>query len=62
MYVCPVGAGPDGLSIGAHLRVAGVPHESWQSFVPRGMLLKSEPFGCRTTGDQVLLGELADRL
>jgi FAD-dependent urate hydroxylase len=46
-----VGAGPYGLSVAAHLRVAGVPHEifgepleSWQSFMPRGMVLKSEPF------------------
>lgn len=46
-----VGAGPYGLSIAAHLRVAGVAHEifgepleSWQSFMPQGMLLKSEPF------------------
>lgn len=46
-----VGAGPYGLSIAAHLRVAGIPHEifgepleSWQSFMPQGMVLKSEPF------------------
>ena len=46
-----VGAGPYGLSIAAHLRVAGIPHEifgepleSWQSFMPQGMKLKSEPF------------------
>jgi FAD-dependent urate hydroxylase len=46
-----VGAGPYGLSIAAHLRVAGVPYqifgeplESWQSFMPQGMKLKSEPF------------------
>jgi len=46
-----VGAGPYGLSVAAHLRVAGVPHEifgepleSWRSFMPQGMKLKSEPF------------------
>jgi FAD-dependent urate hydroxylase len=46
-----VGAGPYGLSVAAHLRVAGVPHEifgepleSWQSFMPQGMMLKSEAF------------------
>jgi len=46
-----IGAGPYGLSVAAHLRVAGVPYEifgepleSWQSFMPQGMVLKSEPF------------------
>lgn|SRR5574337_219340 len=46
-----VGAGPYGLSVAAHLRVVGVPHEifgepleSWRSFMPQGMVLKSEPF------------------
>src|SRR5246127_172978 len=46
-----IGAGPYGLSVAAHLRVAGVPHEifgepleSWRSFTPQGMVLKSEPF------------------
>jgi thioredoxin reductase len=46
-----VGAGPYGLSISAHLRAAGVMHEvfgdpleSWRDFMPRGMLLRSEPF------------------
>src|SRR5271156_1845855 len=46
-----IGAGPYGLSVAAHLRVAGVPHEifgepleSWASFMPQGMVLKSEPF------------------
>jgi thioredoxin reductase len=46
-----VGAGPYGLSVAAHLRVAGVPHEvfgepleSWRDFMPQGMNLKSEPF------------------
>ena len=46
-----VGAGPYGLSVAAHLRVAGVPHEifgepleSWRDFMPQGMVLKSEPF------------------
>jgi thioredoxin reductase len=46
-----VGAGPYGLSIAAHLRAAGVPFlifgqplESWQRFMPRHMVLKSERF------------------
>jgi FAD-dependent urate hydroxylase len=46
-----VGAGPYGLSVAAHLRAAGVPYEifgepmeSWQGFMPQGMVLKSEPF------------------
>jgi thioredoxin reductase len=46
-----VGAGPYGLSIAAHLRargarfeVLGAPLESWRSFMPQGMVLKSEPF------------------
>jgi thioredoxin reductase len=46
-----IGAGPFGLSVAAHLRVAGVPHEvfgepleSWRDFMPKGMVLKSEPF------------------
>jgi cation diffusion facilitator CzcD-associated flavoprotein CzcO len=45
-----VGAGPYGLSIGAHLlhrglstRVFGEPMSSWQSHMPVGMYLKSEP-------------------
>jgi len=46
-----VGAGPYGLSIAAHLRAAkrsfqliGTPMESWRTFMPEGMVLKSEPF------------------
>src|SRR5579863_2283968 len=46
-----IGAGPYGLSIAAHLRAANVPFqiygsalESWRSFMPEGMVLKSEPF------------------
>src|SRR6516165_11965855 len=46
-----IGAGPYGLSVAAHLRVAGVPHEifgepleSWRDFMPQGMKVKSEPF------------------
>lgn len=46
-----VGAGPYGLSVAAHLRSAGIPFhligeplESWRSFMPQGMVLKSEPF------------------
>jgi FAD-dependent urate hydroxylase len=46
-----VGAGPYGLSIAAHLRAArlpfqlfGTPLESWSTFMPVGMVLKSERF------------------
>jgi cation diffusion facilitator CzcD-associated flavoprotein CzcO len=46
-----VGAGPYGLSIAAHLRAGrkpfeqfGTPLESWRSYMPEGMVLKSEPF------------------
>jgi thioredoxin reductase len=46
-----VGAGPYGLSIAAHLRAAkrpfeifGTPLESWRTFMPQGMILKSERF------------------
>jgi thioredoxin reductase len=46
-----VGAGPYGLSIAAHLRAArksyqllGSALESWRTFMPQGMILKSEPF------------------
>lgn len=46
-----IGAGPYGLSIAAHLRarghsyhIFGRPMESWRTFMPEGMILKSEPF------------------
>jgi cation diffusion facilitator CzcD-associated flavoprotein CzcO len=46
-----VGAGPYGLSLAAHLRAAGrpfvllgTPLESWREHMPKGMVLKSEPF------------------
>ena len=46
-----IGAGPYGLSIAAHLRANGLsyrifgrPMESWHKFMPKGMILKSEPF------------------
>jgi FAD-dependent urate hydroxylase len=46
-----IGAGPYGLSIAAHLSAAGQsfellgsPLESWRCHMPRGMVLKSEPF------------------
>jgi cation diffusion facilitator CzcD-associated flavoprotein CzcO len=45
-----IGAGPYGLSLAAHLRergrafaIFGKPMESWRSFMPAGMILKSEP-------------------
>ena len=46
-----VGAGPYGLSIAAYLREAGVPYRllgqpmhSWAQCMPKGMMLRSEPF------------------
>jgi cation diffusion facilitator CzcD-associated flavoprotein CzcO len=49
--VAVVGAGPYGLSLAAHLaetgidfRIFGRPMESWLRHMPKGMLLKSEPF------------------
>jgi thioredoxin reductase len=46
-----IGAGPYGLSIAAHLRARRIPFEllgtplsSWRSFMPQGMVLKSERF------------------
>jgi hypothetical protein len=49
--IAVIGAGPYGLSIGAHLRARGVdfqifgsPMHSWRAQMPRGMFLKSEGF------------------
>ncbi|MGH3946579.1 MAG: NAD(P)-binding domain-containing protein [Pseudonocardiaceae bacterium] len=49
--VAIVGAGPYGLSLGAHLRAAGVPFRQfglpmqlWREAMPRGMFLKSQGF------------------
>jgi FAD-dependent urate hydroxylase len=49
--VAIVGAGPYGLSLGAHLRKAGVsvrqfgrPMQLWREFMPEGMFLKSQGF------------------
>jgi cation diffusion facilitator CzcD-associated flavoprotein CzcO len=46
-----IGAGPYGLSIGAHLRSTGVsfrifgrPMDSWRDHMPKGMVLKSDGF------------------
>jgi cation diffusion facilitator CzcD-associated flavoprotein CzcO len=51
VHAAIVGAGPYGLSIAAHLRAAGVPFElfgrpmhTWAACMPRGMVLRSEPF------------------
>ena len=47
-----LGAGPNGLATAAHLNAAGVenlifgyPFAAWRDHMPRGMLLKSEPYG-----------------
>ncbi len=49
--VAVIGAGPNGLSLGAHLkdrgvdfRIFGKAMETWDKCMPRGMLLKSEGF------------------
>lgn len=49
--VVVIGAGPNGLSISAHLSALGVDHlivgrtnNTYRSLVPRGMLMKSEPY------------------
>jgi thioredoxin reductase len=49
--VAIIGAGPYGLALAAHLRVAGVNHrifgrlmDLWQHHMPKGMLLKSDGF------------------
>jgi cation diffusion facilitator CzcD-associated flavoprotein CzcO len=46
-----IGSGPYGLSLAAHLRHQGMPFglfgqamQSWSAYMPKGMLLKSEPF------------------
>ncbi|REE97715.1 NAD(P)-binding domain-containing protein [Thermomonospora umbrina] len=63
--VLVVGAGPYGLSVGAHaghlglsVRVVGRPMRFWDEHMPRGMLLKSEPFasglGAPVTGRSFL--------
>ncbi|HTW10507.1 MAG TPA: FAD-dependent oxidoreductase [Acidimicrobiales bacterium] len=47
-----IGAGPNGMAIAAHLEHAGVerrvfgsPFSTWKSHMPKGMFLKSEPYG-----------------
>jgi len=49
--VAVIGAGPYGLSVGAHLKHAGIEHRvfghtmgAWRSNMPAGMILKSEPY------------------
>ncbi len=49
--VVVIGAGPNGLSVAAHLRHAGIEHRvfgqtmgAWRSNMPAGMILKSEPY------------------
>ncbi len=49
--VAVIGAGPNGLSVAAHLRHAGVEHRvfgrtmgAWRFNMPAGMMLKSEPY------------------
>lgn len=51
LEIAIIGAGPYGLSIAAHLRTEGIPFrifgrvmDSWQSHMPKGMLLKSDGF------------------
>jgi predicted ATP-grasp superfamily ATP-dependent carboligase len=49
--VAVIGAGPNGLSVGAHLRHEGIEHRvfghtmgAWRYNMPAGMMLKSEPY------------------
>ncbi len=49
--VVVIGAGPNGLSVAAHLKHAGIEHRvfgqtmgAWRSNMPAGMILKSEPY------------------
>jgi pyridine nucleotide-disulfide oxidoreductase len=49
--VLVIGAGPFGLSISAHLSALGIEHlivgrpmDSWRTYMPAGMILKSEPY------------------
>jgi len=51
LEIAVIGAGPYGLSVAAHLRSQGIPFrifgrlmDSWQSHMPKGMLLKSDGF------------------
>ena len=55
--VVVIGAGPNGLSIAAHLRHAGVEHRvfghtmgAWRFNMPAGMRLKSEPYASDLSG------------
>jgi len=50
--VAVIGAGPNGMALSAHLRAVGIEHvvlgrpfATWRDHMPRGMLLKSEPYG-----------------
>ena len=50
--VAIIGAGPNGLALAAHLKAVGVEHvvlgrsfSTWRDHMPRGMMLKSEPYG-----------------
>src|SRR5277367_4159052 len=52
-----IGAGPYGLSIGAHLRNKGIPFrifgrpmDSWRDHMPKGMMLKSDGFASNIYG------------
>ena len=54
-----IGAGPNGLSIAAHLRHAGVEHRvfgrtmgAWRFNMPEGMSLKSEPYASDLSGPE----------
>lgn len=50
--VAVVGAGPNGLALASYLRHLGIEHvvigqplATWRDHMPKGMLLKSEPYG-----------------
>jgi hypothetical protein len=68
-----IGAGPYGLSLAAHVRhrglgyeLFGLPMRSWNQFMPKGMLLKSEGFAsnlwdsrCAFTSPAEVVGDRA---
>jgi cation diffusion facilitator CzcD-associated flavoprotein CzcO len=64
-----IGAGPYGLSVAAHLRGLGTPFRifgkpmvMWREHMPKGMVLKSEPFASNLSapGDAFSLKRFCD--
>src|SRR5262245_14852482 len=69
--VAIIGAGPNGLSIAAHLRARGIsyrifgtPVDTWRRHMPAGMMLKSDGFAsnlCGPDGQGTLAAYCAER-